>query len=89
MRVMQGSLHVPSQVFSSRVSELADEFGQKPFVVFHCMQSKQRGPMCARLFHAELVHRGYPAQNVFVGTLTSLRLIMTAAHLFGSFGSCV
>ncbi|MES1916295.1 MAG: hypothetical protein MHM6MM_008127 [Cercozoa sp. M6MM] len=46
-----GSQHVPSDVFSECVDELAEQYAcTNAIIVFHCMYSQVRGPSCARLF---------------------------------------
>jgi len=49
-----GSINVPSSTFSHAVSDLVLKLRDKDEVIFHCLHSQQRGPMCASIFQKEV-----------------------------------
>eukprot|EP00741_Cyanophora_paradoxa_P012499 tig00020610_g12077.t1 len=59
---IRGSLHVPSQEFDDKVSNLVERFKNHDVLVFHCMYSQQRGPSCAMRFARELSARAPSAK---------------------------
>ncbi|KAI3646337.1 hypothetical protein MP228_009265 [Amoeboaphelidium protococcarum] len=45
-----GSVNVPAHTFADQIKNLLEKYNHCPDIVFHCMQSQQRGPKCAMNF---------------------------------------
>lgn len=67
---VKGGVNYPSEEFLDSLDEVAKAAEGKEVVVFHCMQSQQRGPKCARIFSEHLAKNG--ATTTFVGQVVIL-----------------
>jgi len=80
-----GSINIPSKIFHSKAVELAKIYSAKEFIVFHCMQSKNRDPICAQILKTLLPKQ----ENILVldGGFEGwvVRFHKTAPHLIADF----
>lgn len=58
-----GSLHVPSESFHHDIERVRLAARGKQIVVFHCMQSQQRGPRCAMIMAQAVAKQQQEEEN--------------------------
>jgi len=61
-----GALNYTSVTFESKLDEVYNKCREKNCVIFHCAQSKVRGPTCARRFIEYINTNSLPHKNVRV-----------------------
>ncbi|KAI9473036.1 Cdc25 phosphatase Ibp1 [Coemansia sp. RSA 989] len=51
------ALNIPAHEMYVRAGDLIDKYSHVPLMVFHCMQSQQRGPKAARIYRETVKQR--------------------------------
>mmetsp|Transcript_68967 Transcript_68967/g.127044 ORF Transcript_68967/g.127044 Transcript_68967/m.127044 type:complete len:220 (-) Transcript_68967:63-722(-) len=60
-----GCVNIPSRTFISRIDRTIEALGHANLIVFHCLISMHRAPMCAKLYKERLFQLGQD-QNVAI-----------------------
>ena len=61
-----GAVNYPSSTFESKLDEIYNKCADKNNIIFHCAQSKKRGPTCARQFIEYIDKSTLPNKDVKV-----------------------
>ncbi len=84
-----GALNYPSFIFESKLDEIYNICTEKNNIIFHCAQSKVRGPTCARRFLEYINENALPNKGVKVLSGGFLNMDSNYSHLKNIFENLV
>ena len=80
-----GAVNYPSSTFESKLDEVYNKCSDKKNIIFHCAQSKVRGPTCARRFIDHINKNSLPDKNVRVLSGGYVNIDTNCSHLSNIF----